>query len=269
MSGAALAMPADKAGYGLAGARVLVTGASRAIGLAIAEGFAAAGAELMVLADDAGIADAARRIESRFGRKVAHWQCDIADRARVATVMVEVGRLDVLVNNAGLERLTPIRDPDPAVEALFRRIVEINLVGTFMLTREAVKSMRDGARIVNTASVWARSAEAEFAAYAASKHAVVGLTRTLAKELGRSGIRVNAICPGWIRTEAALRSAREMAAHQGGTAQGVIDAVLASQAMDGLLEPEDIVNLYLFLASPLSANITGQSIVIDRGAFLA
>jgi 3-hydroxybutyrate dehydrogenase len=256
-------------GFGLAGARVLVTGASRGIGRALAAGFAQAGANLMILADDAGIAETARELAATAHAPVAHWQCDITDRERLAAVMAEVGRLDVLVNNAGLELLTPIRDPDPAVERTFRRILEINVVGTFMLTREALKRMEAGATIVNTASIWARSAEAEFAAYAASKHAVIGLTRVLAKELGRSGIRVNAVCPGWIRTEAALRSAREMAARHGGSPQDVIDAVLAGQAMDGLLEPEDIVNLYLFLASPLSANITGQSIVIDRGGFLA
>jgi len=256
-------------GYGLEGANVLVTGASRGIGRAVAQGFAAAGAKLQVLADDAGIEAAAAELGAAAGAPVKAWRCDIADRARVAAVMAEVGRLDVLVNNAGLELMTPIRDEDPAVETVFRRIVEINVVGTFMLTRDALKLMRSGARIVNTASVWGRSAEAEFSAYVASKHAVVGLTRTLAKELGPAGIRVNAVCPGWIRTEAALRSARLMAERSGRTPQAIIDAVLADQAIDGLLEPEDIVNLYLFLASPLSANITGQSIVIDRGWLLA
>jgi 3-hydroxybutyrate dehydrogenase len=266
---AAASLPADKVGFGLAGARVLVTGASRGIGRAVARGFADAGATLMILADDEGIAETARAIGEDTGRAVAHWRCDIADRARVAETMAEVGRLDVLVNNAGLELLTPIRDADPAVERNFRRIVEINVVGTFMLTREALKRMEAGARIVNTASVWGRSAEAEFSAYVASKHAVIGLTRTLAKELGPSGIRVNAICPGWIRTAQALRSAMEMAERRATTPSAVIESVLADQAMEGLLEPEDIVNLYLFLASPLSANITGQSIVIDRGWLLA
>jgi 3-hydroxybutyrate dehydrogenase len=268
MSGAG-PLPAEKAGFGLAGARVLVTGASRGIGRALAQGFAEAGAELLILADDAGVAEAARAIGERTGRSVAHWQCDITDRDRLAAVMAEVGRLDALINNAGLELLTPIRDQDPAVERNFRRIVEINVVGTFMLTREALKGMGAGARIVNTASVWGRSAEAEFSAYVASKHAVIGLTRTLAKELGPSGIRVNAICPGWIRTAQALRSAMEMAERRATTPSAVIESVLADQAMEGLLEPEDIVNLYLFLASPLSANITGQSIVIDRGWLLA
>ncbi len=256
-------------GYGLEGANVLVTGASRGIGRAVAQGFAAAGAKLQVLADDAGIEAAAAELGTVAGAPVKAWRCDIADRARVAAVMAEVGPLDVLVNNAGLELMTPIRDEGAELERIFRRIVEINLVGTFMLTRDALRHMAPGARIVNTASVWGRSAEPEFSAYVASKHAVIGLTRTLARELGPAGIRVNAVCPGWIRTEPALRSARVMAERRGQTQQAIIDAVLADQAIDGLLEPEDIVNLYLFLASPLSANITGQSIVIDRGCLLA
>ncbi|MGD9743503.1 MAG: SDR family NAD(P)-dependent oxidoreductase [Dongiaceae bacterium] len=255
--------------FGLAGARVLVTGASRGIGEALARGFAAAGAHLHVLAEDAGIETVAATLSDIAARPVKAWRCDITDEARLGSVMAEIGPLDVLINNAGLELLTPIRDESPEVLANFRRIVDINVTGTFLVTRHAVRQMADGGRIVNTSSLWGRSAEAEFAAYVASKHAVIGLTRTLAKELGRSGIRVNAVCPGWIRTEAALRSARTMAALHDTTEQAVIDSVLAAQSMDGLLEPADIVNLYLFLASPLSANITGQSIVIDRGGLLA
>lgn len=255
--------------FGLAGARALVTGASRGIGRAVARGFAAAGARLHVLAEDDGIEDVAAELSEIAAQPVVAWRCDITDEARLQSAMDRIGPLDVLVNNAGLELLTPVRDESPDVLANFRRMVDINVTGTFAVTRHAVRGMAAGARIVNTSSIWGRSAEAEFAGYVASKHAVVGLTRALAKELGPSGIRVNAICPGWVRTDAALRSAGVMAGRRGVPEQAIIDSVLAGQAMDGLLEPADIVNLYLFLASPLSANITGQSIVIDRGGFLA
>jgi 3-hydroxybutyrate dehydrogenase len=255
--------------FDFTGKRVLVTGASRGIGYGIARGFALAGADLAILADDDGLIPAAERLAAECGRAVEAHLCDITDRATVARTVGRLDRLDVLVNNAGLERITPLLDDDPATEAMFRRIIDINVVGSFMVTREAARRMGPGGRVIFTASVWGKSAVAEFSAYCASKHAVIGLTRTLAKELGPSGIRVNAICPGWIRTAQALRSAMEMAERRATTPSAVIESVLADQAMEGLLEREDIVNLYLFLASPLSANITGQSIVIDRGWLLA
>src|SRR5262249_60422048 len=117
---------------------------------------------------------------------------DIPARAAGRRVVGGLGRLDVLVNNAGLELITPILDPDDAVERTFERIIQINVIGTYYVTREAVKTMQKGGRIVLTASVWGRSAAAEFAAYVSSKHANIGFMRVLAKELGPRGITPNA-----------------------------------------------------------------------------
>lgn len=109
---------------------------------------------------------------------------DIAEPAGLEAVFEEIGRIDVLVNNAGLELMTRIEDTADEVETIFRRIVDINVTGTFLVSRAAVKYMTGpGASIVNTASIWGRTAEAGFSAYVASKHAVIRLTRTLAKEL--------------------------------------------------------------------------------------
>ncbi len=252
-------------GPGFAGKRVLVTGASRGIGFGIAEGFAAAGADLVILADDPGIADAASRLSAAHGRKVAGHVCDITDAEAVARVVGGLGRLDVLVNNAGLERITPLLDDDPATVAMFRRILDINVTGSFLVTRAAAPAMGRGGRVIFTASVWGRSAVAEFSAYCASKHAVIGLTRSFAHELAPKGITVNAVCPGWVRTEASLRSLAVMSTRAGRTEDSMLDDILAGQVLDGLMEPVDVVPLYLFLASEAAASITGQSYGVDRG----
>jgi 3-hydroxybutyrate dehydrogenase len=175
--------------------------------------------------------------------------------------------LDVLINNAGLELITPVDDPDPEVDQRFARIIEINVIGTWNVTRAALPALADGGRIINTASVWGKSAVAAFAAYVASKHAVIGLTRTFAKELGPRRITVNAVCPGWVETAAALRSLAVMAERSGRSEAALQGEITAAQCLPGLMQPADITGLYLFLASDLAANITGQALGIDRGEF--
>mgnify|MGYP000293550631 CR=1 FL=1 len=187
--------------YNFSGETVLVTGASRGIGRAVAEGFAAAGANVTILSSGAGIHETAREIASRFGRPVRAIECDITDSTSVKTALKDFGRIDVLVNNAGLERITPLLDPDEAVEETFRRITDINTNGTFYVTRNAVPHMGEGGRIIVTASIWSRVAVPEFSAYITSKHANLGFTRVMAKELGPRRIRVNSINPGIVETE--------------------------------------------------------------------
>ncbi|MFA5120541.1 SDR family NAD(P)-dependent oxidoreductase [Zavarzinia sp.] len=248
--------------YSFAGQSVVVTGASRGIGRGIAEAFAAAGADLTILADDPATPAAAAEI----GPAVRGFACDITDGAAVARVFEALPRVDVLINNAGLELFTPVADPDPAVEARFRRIVEINVIGTYLVTRAALGKMPDGGRIVLTASIWGKTGAAGFSAYCASKHANIGFMRALALELAPRRIAVNAVCPGWVKTEASMRSVRAEAAHLGIEPEAHIDAILKRQAFGGLMEPADVADAYLFLAAPETArNITGQTLHVDRG----
>ena len=246
---------------GIKGKVVLVTGGSRGIGIGIARGFAAAGARLHILATDDKVMDAAKQIGA-----TGHI-ADITVAADVGRVMTAIGSLDVLVNNAGLERVTPLDDPSAENEATFRRIMEINVTGTFLTTRAASAQMREGGSVINTASVWSRGSEARFAAYVASKHATIGLTKTWAKELGPRRIRVNAVCPGWVKTDASMLSLRRMSEQTGRTEPDMLDDILGAQILPGLMQPDDIAGPYLFLASDLATNITGQSLGIDRGEF--
>ncbi|WP_119271794.1 SDR family NAD(P)-dependent oxidoreductase [Taklimakanibacter deserti] len=249
--------------------RVLVTGASHGIGYAVAEGFVRAGAEVAILSSTADIKEAAAKLSAESGRKIKGLICDITDRAQVREQVGSLGALDVLVNNAGLERLTPMHEEGDEVERLFARIIEINLIGTYYVTRQALTRMPEGSNIIITASIWAKSAAADFAAYVTSKHGNLGFMRVLAKELGPRRIRVNAVCPGWVKTRAALRSLTEVSARAQISEDEMLDQILAGQALPGLMEPEDVANLYLFLASDLASNITGQAVNVDRGEVMA
>ncbi len=241
------------------GKTVMVSGGSRGIGFAIAKAFAEAGADLHLLADDPGTPEAARRLGG------SGHVADVTDTAAVAAVFAAIPTIDVLVNNAGLERLTPLDDASDEAAETFRRIIAVNIIGTYLVTRAAVPKMPPGGRIITTSSVWGRVAEPLFGAYVASKHAVIGLTKTWAKELGPRGINVNAVAPGWVRTELSLRSLGTMARRRDMAESALLDEILAGQALPGLMEPEDIAGVYLFLASPAAANVTGQTIGADRG----
>ena len=244
---------------GFAGKQVVITGASRGIGFGVAKGFAAAGASLTLIADDPGTPAAAQSIGARGA------VADITDPAAIDSALAQLGHIDVLVNNAGLERLTPVGEGGDEVEAVFRRIIEINVIGTQLVTRRALSKMTHGGAIVNTASIWGRVAEPLFGAYVASKHAVIGLTKTWAKELGPRSIRGNAICPGWVRTQASMLSLKRMAERRSESEDNLLAQITGGQALPGLMEPEDMAAAYLFLASDAACNITGQSLGVDRG----
>jgi 3-hydroxybutyrate dehydrogenase len=183
-------------GFDFTDRRVLVTGASHGIGFAVARAFAGAGADLAVLSSTADIEGAAARIEAESGREVQALQCDVTDREAVRRTVGGLGALDVLVCNAGLELITPLLEPGDEVERTFVRIIEINVIGTYYVCREAVPLIGPGGSIVLTSSIWGKTGAADFSAYVTSKHANIGFMRTLAKELGPKGIRVNAVCPG-------------------------------------------------------------------------
>lgn len=249
--------------FGLAGKRVLVTGASRGIGLAVAEGFVAAGAQVRLLAETNAVDRAAEALESRHGRAVTTVVCDLTNAADMDGALRKVGELDVLVNNAGIARQTRLHDRESLAQ--FLHVIDVNVAGTFRITQALLPLMRRGSAIINTASVWGRTAPAGYSGYAASKHATIGLTRSWSRELAESGIRVNAVCPGFVETDAGQETVRGLAEAHEISPEAMRARIERGQALGGLMGPRDLVGLYLFLASELSHNITGQAINIDRG----
>jgi NAD(P)-dependent dehydrogenase (short-subunit alcohol dehydrogenase family) len=248
---------------------VVVTGASRGIGAGIARAFAQAGDAVTLIADDEPVHTVAAAIARETGARVDGVRCDVTADADVAAAFADGRSIDVLVNNAGVELPTPLADSDPAVHADFERILAVNVTGAWRVTRAALPSLRRPGCILVTASIWGRTAVAGFSAYVASKHALIGLTRTWAHELAADGIRVNAVCPGWVRTEASMRSLRWMAAREGRPEAELLAEVEAGQVIGGLMEPADVAGMYVYLASPAAGSVTGQAIPVDRGEVMA
>ena len=248
---------------------VVVTGASTGIGLAISHLFAECGADLVMLAETDAILEAAAEVESGSGIPVKAMICDISDRESVAKHIGGLKHLDVLINNAGIERFVPVLDPNPAVEEDFRRVLEVNLFGNFFVTREAAAKMRNGGRIVFTSSVWGKTAVAHHSAYCASKHGIIGMMRSLSRELGPREITVNVVCPGWTETEMAMFNLHRMAELEGRDPASLLKEQISVQSIESLMKPADIAGIYLFLASDLAKSITGQAISVDRGELLA
>jgi NAD(P)-dependent dehydrogenase (short-subunit alcohol dehydrogenase family) len=253
---------------------VLVTGAGAGIGRATALAMAEAGAT--VAAADIDLA-AAQRTADQAGtntRRAIAIEADCGDvasiEAMVARTIAEFGRLDVIVNNAGVTRYAPIME---LTEADWDHIHRVNAKGVFFCLQRAAAEMiaqhqRDGSggRIINIASISGRGyAGASNAAYAASKGAVIALTKTAAQQLGRHNINVNAICPGVTRTDLGARNAVTRAAQR-----GITVAELHAEQERGIPigranSPEDIAAMAVFLASPGARNITGQAYNVDGG----
>ena len=250
--------------FDFTGKTVLVTGASSGIGYGIAEGFARAGADLIILSETETIYDAAESLPG----KVRAIRCDIADAAMVTEALADIERVDVLVNNAGLERPTPLNGANPLGNATFERIVAINITGTQNVTDALISRIPEGGRILNTASIWARTAVPGFSAYVASKHALLGLTRTWAQELGPRGIRVNAICPGFVRTSMQEREVEWEASLRGMTPEEVIADYVSQTPLGRIETPEDVADVAIFLASNSARFMTGQGVNVTGGVYM-
>lgn len=247
---------------------IMVTGAASGIGLAIAEAFAKHGASLELI-DRNPEALAAAALTLGTGSKITTHALDLTDSDQINALAESLKQrqvlLHALVNNAGIEYPTPLADTSPDAEQNWHHLLHNNVGSMYLLTRALTPLIHKSGTVINQSSIWGLSGVADFSAYVTSKHAVIGLTRSMSWELGRHGIRVNAVCPGWVATDAAMRSMRAMAETSGKSESQTIAEILSKQAIPQLLSPADIAGTFLFLASPYALAITGQAIVVSNG----
>lgn len=245
--------------FSLSGKRALVTGASRGLGRAMAVALAQAGADVVCASSRKGGAMHTANAIREIGRTAWEVDADVADRDALAAMADDAERLaervDILVNNAGTIRRHPAAEyPMEAWDAVIRT----NLDSAWILSQRLGRGMieRGSGKIINIASLLSFSGGITVPAYTASKHAVAGLTKALANEWGRHGVQVNAIAPGYFRTD---------------NTQRLQDDPVRSQEISGRIpaarwgEPEDIGGAVVFLASAASDYVTGHVLVVDGG----
>jgi NAD(P)-dependent dehydrogenase (short-subunit alcohol dehydrogenase family) len=250
----------------------LVTGASRGIGRSVALALAEAGVDIAVTARSTSeLEELAERIRG-MGRQAHAVACDVTNQAEVQRMAESVyralPRVDILVNNAGASGSSKFITHD---DELWHRMIAMNLTSVYYVTKAIAPSMvgqRYG-RIIMMASVAARTGARYIAAYAASKHGLLGLTRSLAVELGTSGVTVNAICPGYVDTPMTARTVSNMMALTNLTREEAMLALERMNPQQRLVSPEEVARVAVFLAAEASAGINGQAFNVDGGGVMS
>jgi NAD(P)-dependent dehydrogenase (short-subunit alcohol dehydrogenase family) len=251
---------------------VLITGGSVGLGRALAEAFARQQSRVVITArGPARLNDAAEKLAFN-GAQVLALPCDISDRDQVRRLASKIkshwGEVEILINNAGIARAVSFSDmPDH----LWDETLKTNLTGAYNCCKVFLPPMIQArwGRIINIASTTAKVGYSHVTAYTASKHGLLGLTRSLASETARLGITVNAICPGYIDDERTRENARVMAEKTGKSAADILRLFAASAPQNRLIEPGEVASLALLMASEKLAGMTGQAINVDGGAVMA
>jgi NAD(P)-dependent dehydrogenase (short-subunit alcohol dehydrogenase family) len=254
----------------LSATTVFVTGGGRGIGRAIALSFAVPGAIVAVASRTRADLDQTAALIEGHGARAVPLVMDVTDERAIAygvgALTSIAPRIDVLVNNAGVGGGEPIEESDTA---RWRRILDTNVWGTFLVTRAVTPHLPDGGRVVCVSSVLGRFGVPGYTAYCASKHAVIGFTRALALEFAPRGVTVNAVCPGWVDTEMAAQGMRMGADATGVTYEEFRASALGAVPIGRIIQPEEVANLVRFLASPEASAITGQTYNICGGQVMS
>jgi NAD(P)-dependent dehydrogenase (short-subunit alcohol dehydrogenase family) len=244
-----------------------VTGASRGIGAAIARMLVADGMLVTLCARDG---ESLRRLTDELGgdAQAVGLVTDVTDAAAVrgafAKARQQFGPVEVLINNAGQAASAKFTDTD---EALWTRLLSVNLTGTYLCSREAIPDMLECGfgRIVNVASIAGLRGAPLLSAYATSKHAVVGLTRSLALEYATHNITVNAVCPGYVETDMVKGAIANIMKKTGRSEAEARATLVATNPQGRLVEAEEVADTVLWLCRPGAESVTGQSIVLAGG----
>ena len=247
----------------LDGKTALVTGAGSGIGKAIATAFANEGTNVLV--ND--LTEAGRAVADDIGGTFI--KADLSDREAVVALARDAleacGRIDILVNNAGFQHVAPVEE---FPEETWVKMIQVMLIAAFQLTKHLAPAMKQNkwGRIINMSSLHGIVASPYKSAYIAAKHGLIGLTKTVALELGEFGITANAICPAYVRTPIVDNQIRDQAAAHGIGEDEVIEKImLEPAAIKRLIQPEEVADLALFLASDKASAITGAAHMIDLG----
>lgn len=257
----------------LTGKFALITGGGRGIGRSIALLFAREGAQVAVSARTREqVEQVAAEIKRETGLESLAVLCDVGDEASVQQMFVRVAENfkrgpDILVNNAGIAESAPLTKTDTD---LWQRHLATNLSGPFYCMRAAIPDMltRGWGRVINIASIAGKTGAPYIAAYSASKHGVLGLTRSTAMEVGAKGITVNAICPGYVDTDMTTRGIENISVRTGRPAAEALEAIRQMSPQKRLITSEEVAALALMLASDEGRGINGQAINIDGGSVL-
>lgn len=249
------------------GRHVVVTGASRGIGSTIAANLATQGARVSLFGRNAENLHAVSKAVG--GTSVAApLVTDVTDAESVAAAFARArehfGPVHILINNAGQAASAKFTDTD---ETLWNRIMAVNLTGTYLCTRQAVTDMLQVGfgRIVNVASIAGLRGSPYISAYVASKHAVIGLTRSLALEFANKNITVNAVCPGYTDTDIVREAIANIVRKTGRSEAEALASLVATNPQRRLITPEEVAHTVSWLCSPGAESITGQSIVVAGG----
>ncbi|MBA3640034.1 MAG: SDR family oxidoreductase [Acidobacteriota bacterium] len=244
---------------------VFVTGAGGGVGRAIALRFARDGYSVTVAGRTRSTLEATAALITQSGRGAHPLVCDVTSRQQVDQSVLaaeqQLGAIDVLVNNAGISDSAPFACMD---DELWKRTIAVNLDGTYHCMRAVTPGMfaRRSGRIINIASSAGKVGYPYTAAYVASKHGVLGLTRSVAIEAASRGVTVNAICPGWIASDMTARSVARIVARTGKTDSEARTILEAMNPQGRLIEPEEVAEVAAFLASPDGAGTNGEAIDI-------